>query len=67
MYHFSHSKKPVLLFDLDDTLCNSSRIKRDVLKKIYDNFPQINFYPFEDFVKAYKEGNKYYKEINKTY
>ncbi|HQF36342.1 MAG TPA: HAD-IA family hydrolase [Candidatus Dojkabacteria bacterium] len=63
MYHLSHNNKPVILFDLDDTLCNSSHIREDVLKVMHESFKQFKQYSFEKFVANYRDSLKYYKQI----
>lgn len=61
MTNLSSNKRPIILFDLDDTLCNTSRSKKDTLKVIYQNISKFQIIDFEIFFEAYlKESKKYY-------
>lgn len=66
MSQLSSNKKPIILFDLDDTLCQTSQTKQDVITAIGKNVKPLNGIDSAKLFQAYLDAHKaYYQKTEK--
>ena len=67
MSHSSPNPKPIILFDLDDTLCKTSQTKQDVITVIGKTVKPLNNIDPAKLFQAYLDAHKTYYKISEKH